>query len=76
MERIIKAYQVLLLKCQGAIRVGGFWPNLLSSSIYLIIVKVQANRVSEVPGEQVVPFQSTFIQADSWRIAQSWQEKF
>ena len=60
-ERINKSYLFLLPKCLGAVRVGDFHPVSLSNSIYLIIVKVLANRIREVIDELVDPFQLTFI---------------
>ena len=55
MERINKAYVILLPWCHGAIRVGDFRPILLLNSIYLIISKVLADRFREALGELVKP---------------------
>ena len=61
LERINKSYLFLLPKCLGAVRVRDFRPISLSNSIYLIILKVLANRLRDVINEPVDPFQSTFI---------------
>ena len=59
--RINKSHLFLLPKRQGADRVEDFRPISLSNSIYLIIAKVLANKLQEVIGELVGPFQSAFI---------------
>ena len=61
MDRLNKAFLVLIPKCQGAEQVGDFWPISLSNSIYLIIAKALANRLREVINYLVRPAQSAFI---------------
>ena len=60
MERINKSHLFLPIH-QGADRVEDFCPISLSNSIYLIIVKVLANRFHEVIDKLVGPFHSVFI---------------
>ena len=61
MERIKKGHFFLLPKHYGADIVEDFRPISLSSSIYLIIAKVLANRLCEVINKLVGPFQPAFI---------------
>ena len=61
MERINKSYLFMLPKRQGAESVNDYRPISLSNSIYLIVAKVLANRLKEVIGELIVPFQYAFI---------------
>ena len=56
MDRINRAYITLLPKISGAERVGDFRPISLSNSIYLIIAKVLANRLRELLGTLISPF--------------------
>ena len=55
MGRINRAYITLLPKVSGAERVGNFCPISLSSSIYLIIAKVLANRLRWLLGTLINP---------------------
>ena len=61
MDRMNKAFLVLIPKCQGAEQVGDFRPISLSNSIYLIIAKVLANRLREVINYLVGAAQTAFI---------------
>ena len=61
MERINKSYLFMLPKRQGAESVNDYRPISLSNSIYLIVAKVLANRLKEVIGELIGPFQYAFI---------------
>ena len=61
MDRLNKAYIVLIPKVQGAEKIGEFRPISLSNSIYLIIAKVLANRLSAVLPTLISPFQSAFL---------------
>ena len=61
MDRLNKAYIVLLPKVQGAEQIGDFRPILLSHSLYLIFAKVLANRLWAVLPLLISPFQSAFI---------------
>ena len=61
MESLNKVYLVLLPKTAGAECIGDFWPIPQSNSIYLIITKVVANRLREVLGGLINPFQSAII---------------
>ena len=61
MNRINRAYIVLIPKVQGAEQIGDFRPISLSNSIYLIIDKVLANRIWEVLTSLISPFQSAFM---------------
>ena len=64
----------MMPKAFRAERVGDFWPILLSNSIYLIIVKVLANRLRGLLGTLISPLQSAFVpgrqMADSVVIAE------
>ena len=62
MDRINKAYIILLPKVEGAERIGDFRPISLSNSIYLIIAKLLANRLRLVVPAIISPFQSAFLQ--------------
>ena len=61
MERINKSYLFMLPKRQGAENVSDYRPIALSNSIYLIVAKVLANRLKEVIGKFIGPFQYAFI---------------
>ena len=61
MDRLNRAYIVLILKVQGAERIGDFQPISLSNSIYLIIAKVLANRLRAVLPSIISSFQSAFL---------------
>ena len=61
MDRLNKAYIVLLPKVQGAEQIGDFCPISLSSSLYLIFAKVLANRIRGVLSSLISPFQFAFI---------------
>ena len=69
MDRLNKAYIVLLPKVQGAEQVGDFRPISLSNSLYLISAKVLANRLRGVLSSLISPFQSAFI--PSWQMTDS-----
>ena len=60
MDRLNKAYIVLLPKVQGAEQIGDFHPISVSNSLYLIFAKVLANRLRGVLSSMISPFQSTF----------------
>ena len=61
MDRLNKAYIILLPKVEGAERIGDFRPISLSNSIYLIIAKLLANRLHLVLPAIIIPFQSAFL---------------
>ena len=61
MERLNRAYIVLLPKVQGEEQIGDFRPISLSNSLYLIFGKVLANRLRGVLSSLISPFQSAFI---------------
>ena len=61
MDRLNRAYIILLSKVEGAERIGDFRPISLSNSIYLIIAKVLANRLRTVLLALISPFQSAFM---------------
>ena len=61
MDRLNRAYIVLIPKVQGAEQIGDFQPISLSNSIYLIIAKVLANRLRTVLPSIISPFQSAFL---------------
>ena len=61
MDRLNKAYIVLLPKFQGAEQISDFRPISLSNSLYLIFAKVLANRLRGVLPLLISPFQSAFI---------------
>ena len=61
MERINKSYLFMLPKRQGAENVNDYRPISLSNSTYLIVAKVLANRLKEVIGKLIGPFQYAFI---------------
>ena len=61
MEKINKSYLFMLPKRQGAENVNDYRPISLSNSIYLIMAKVLANRLREVIGVLIGPFQYAFI---------------
>ena len=61
MGRINWAYIMLLPKIFGAERVGNFRPISLSNNIYLIIVKVLANRLRGLLGTLISPLRSAFV---------------
>ena len=61
MDRLNKAYIILLSKVEGAELIGDFRPISLSNSIYLIIAKVLANRLRLVLPALISPFQSAFL---------------
>ena len=61
MDRLNKAYIILLPKVEGAELIRDFRPISLSNSIYLIIAKVLANRLRLVLPTLISPFQSAFL---------------
>ena len=61
MDRLNRAYIILIPKVEGAERIGDFRPISLSNSIYLIIAKVLANRLRTVLPGLISPFQSAFL---------------
>ena len=61
MDRLNRAYIVLLPKVQGAKQIGDFRPISLSNSLYLIFAKVLANRLRGVLSSLISPVQSAFI---------------
>ena len=61
MDWLNRAYIVLILKVQGAERIGDFRPISLSNSFYLIIAKVLANHLRAVLLSIISPFQSAFL---------------
>ena len=61
MDRLNKAYIVLLPKFQGAEQIGDFRSISLSNYLYLIFAKVLANRLRGVLPSLINPFQSAFI---------------
>ena len=61
MDRLNKAYIVLLPKVHGAEQIGDFRPISLSNSLYLIFSKVLTNRLREVLSSLISQFQSAFI---------------
>ena len=61
MDRLNRAYIVLLPKVQGAEQIGDFRPISLSNSLYMIFAKVLANRLRGVLSSLISPFQSAFI---------------
>ena len=61
MDRLNKAYIVLLPKVHGAEQIDDFRPISLSNSLYLIFVKVLANRLRGVLSSLISQFQSAFI---------------
>ena len=56
MDRLNKAYIVLLPKVQGAEQIGDFRLISLSNSLYLIFAKVLANRLLGVLSSVISPF--------------------
>ena len=61
MDRLNRAYIVLLPKVQGPEQIGDFRPISLTNSLYLIFAKVLANRLRRVLSSLISPFQSAFI---------------
>ena len=61
MDRLNKAYIMLLPKFKGAEQICDFRPISLSNSLYLIFAKVLANRLLGVLPSLISPFQSAFI---------------
>ena len=61
MERLNRAYLVLIPKTAGAEHIGDFRPISLSNSIYLIIAKVLANRLRGTLESLISPLQSAFL---------------
>ena len=61
MDRLNKAYIMLIPKVQGAEQIGDFRLISLSNSLYLIFAKVLANRLRGVLSSLISPFQSAFI---------------
>ena len=60
-DRLNRAYIVLLPKVQGIEQIGNFRPISLANSLYLIFSKVLANRLRGVLASLISPFQSAFI---------------
>ena len=67
MDRLNKAYIVLLPKVHGVEQIGDFRLISLSNSRYLIFAKVLANRLRGVISSLISPFQFDFI--PSWQMA-------
>ena len=61
MDRLNRAYIVILSKVEGAERIGDFQPFSLSNSIYLIIAKVLPNRLRTALPALISPFQLAFM---------------
>ena len=61
MDRLNRAYIILLPKVEGAEHIGDFRSISLSNSIYLIIAKVLANRLRSALRDIINPFQSAFL---------------
>ena len=61
MDRLNRAFIVLLPTVQGAEQIRDFRPISLSNSLYLIFAKVLANRLLGVLSSLISPFQSAFI---------------
>ena len=61
LDRLNRAYIVLIPKVPGAEHVRDFPPISLSNSIYLIIAKVLANRLRKVLPPLISPLQSAFL---------------
>ena len=61
MDRLNRAYIVLIPRVPGAEHVRDFRPISLSNSIYLIIAKVLANRLWKVLPPRISPFQFAFL---------------
>ena len=61
LDRLNRAYIVLIPKVPGAEHVRDFRPISLSNSIYLIIAKVLANRLRKVLPPLISPLQSAFL---------------
>ena len=60
LDRLNRAYIVLIPKVPGVEHVRDFWPISLSNSIYLIIAKVLANQLRKVLPPLISPLQSAF----------------
>ena len=81
LDRLNRAYIVLIPKVPGTEHVRDFHPILLSNSIYLIIAKVLANRLRKVLSPLISPLQSALLpgrqMADSIVLAEeivaAWQ---
>ena len=56
MDRLNKAYIMLLPKVQGEEQIGDFRPISLSNSLYLIFAKVLTNRLPRVLPSLISPF--------------------
>ena len=56
MDRLNRAYIILIPKVEGVERIGDFRPISLSNSIYLIIAKVLANQLRTVRASAHQPF--------------------
>ena len=69
MDRLNRAYIILIPKVEGADRIGDFQPISLSNSICLIIAKVLANRLRTILPAIISPFQSAFM--PGWQMADS-----
>ena len=61
LDRLNRAYIVLIPKVPGAEHVRDFRPISLSNSIYLIIAKVLANHLRKVLPPLISPFQYAFL---------------
>ena len=61
MSRINRAYIVLIPKVQGTKQIRDFRPISLTNSIYLIVVKVLANRLWGILASLINPFRSVFM---------------
>ena len=60
LDRLNRAYIVLIPKVPGAEHVRDFHPISLSNSMYLIIAKVLANKLRKVLPSLISPLQSAF----------------
>ena len=56
MDRLSRAYIILMQKVYGAEQFGDFRPTSLSNSLYLILAKVLANRLRGVLSLLISPF--------------------
>ena len=61
MDRLNKAYIVLLPNVLGPEQIGAFRPISLSNSLYLIFAKVLVNQLRGVLSSLISPFQFAFI---------------
>ena len=69
MDRLNKAYIMLLPKVQGAELIGDFRSISLCNSLYLIFAKVLANQLPGVLSSLISPLESVFIAG--WQMVDS-----